>query len=377
MKNTIFFLFFFLIFAEANSQTYTIREVTTLPNQIDESSGLEIENDNSLWTHNDDGSPELFCFDTLGNITRIVTITNATNIDWEDITRDESGNIYIGDFGNNDNDRSDLKIYKIPNPETFSQNSIEAEIINFSYADQTSFPPSSANLNYDVEAMIWRENSLFLFTKNRSEPSNGYSKLYKLPAENGTYSAELIDSLFTDTKKSTGRVTAADINNDSNQLALLTKQRVYYFENFVGNDFFSGDKIIFELANNSSKEGLCFINNEEFFITDETEKKDGGILYRMNISSSISTSVSENKMEIAEVEIFPNPTSDFLSVTSSEFEMIKGFEIYNIEGELMIFQNFQENRNEILLNVESFNRGQYLIRIIAEKNFCSKMFIVK
>jgi sugar lactone lactonase YvrE len=36
-----------------------------------------------------------------------------TNIDWEDITKDKDGNLYVGDFGNNDNERKDLCIYKI------------------------------------------------------------------------------------------------------------------------------------------------------------------------------------------------------------------------------------------------------------------------
>jgi hypothetical protein len=38
---------------------------------------------------------------------------NAENIDWEEITKDKEGNLYIGDFGNNENKREDLCIYKI------------------------------------------------------------------------------------------------------------------------------------------------------------------------------------------------------------------------------------------------------------------------
>jgi hypothetical protein len=29
----------------------------------------------------------------------------TANIDWEDITKDKDGNLYVGDFGNNDNER--------------------------------------------------------------------------------------------------------------------------------------------------------------------------------------------------------------------------------------------------------------------------------
>jgi len=72
-----------------------------LPSNIVESSGAIIFN-NRLITHNDSGGEnKLFEVDlTTQQVARTVTISNATNIDWEDITQDDTF-IYIGDFGNN------------------------------------------------------------------------------------------------------------------------------------------------------------------------------------------------------------------------------------------------------------------------------------
>ena len=81
-----------------------------LPGSLNESSGAIFFN-NRLITHNDSGGEaKLYELDTIsGIIEREVTILNATNVDWEDITQDETS-IYIGDFGNNNGNRTDLKI---------------------------------------------------------------------------------------------------------------------------------------------------------------------------------------------------------------------------------------------------------------------------
>ena len=49
---------------------------------------------------------------TNGNVSRTVTIQNAANVDWEDICTDDDY-IYIGDFGNNSGNRTNLRIYKV------------------------------------------------------------------------------------------------------------------------------------------------------------------------------------------------------------------------------------------------------------------------
>ncbi len=80
---------------------------------IAETSGL-VFFDNRLITHNDSGGMNaLYEINTgTGNISRTVTIQNATNVDWEDICTDNDY-IYIGDFGNNNGNRTNLKIYKV------------------------------------------------------------------------------------------------------------------------------------------------------------------------------------------------------------------------------------------------------------------------
>ncbi|MDZ7846785.1 MAG: hypothetical protein U5L96_08435 [Owenweeksia sp.] len=71
----------------------------------------------------------------------------------------------------------------------------EAGEIDFSYAPQKSFPPEKAKRNFDLEAMVYANDSLFLFTKNRTQPFSGYTYLYAMPAKPGTYQLSPIDSI--------------------------------------------------------------------------------------------------------------------------------------------------------------------------------------
>ena len=128
--------------------------ITTLSSELNETSGL-INLNGEIWTHTDNGGKtELYLIDISdGSIVRTVDIKDANNVDWEDITFDETY-VYIGDFGNNDGSRTNLKVYRIKRQELASSNEVEAKKIEFSYSDQTSFEPSYHNTNLDCEAMI-------------------------------------------------------------------------------------------------------------------------------------------------------------------------------------------------------------------------------
>lgn len=103
MKNLNSLIFLLLFTNSIYSQTF--REITVLPTVLPETSGLEITNRNEIWSHNDGGNPdEIYLCDTLGNLVKTLTINNATNRDWEDMTKDDQNNFYFGNIGNNDND---------------------------------------------------------------------------------------------------------------------------------------------------------------------------------------------------------------------------------------------------------------------------------
>ena len=58
-----------------------------------------------------------------GKIKKVVVV-NAENNDWEDLTADDKGNLYIGDFGNNHNKRKNLSILKIKSKDLKNKNKV-------------------------------------------------------------------------------------------------------------------------------------------------------------------------------------------------------------------------------------------------------------
>lgn len=247
---------------EKGKQYYKISKIGKLPSNISESSGLaHVLGRETFWTHNDGGNvPELYEINNLGQTVSTLALPNLKNEDWEDIATDEFGNIYIADIGNNNNARQNLAIYKV-NP----QNPENIQKIALSYADQSAFPPPLMNQNFDCEAVVYQNQKLYLFSKNRS-PNNRHVKLYELPAKAGTYSVSPIDSIYIKTM-----VTAADISPDQKTLALLTYGKVFLFDISEGMSL-KKPIVCIKMARGQT-EAILFINNQDFIITNEHKRE--------------------------------------------------------------------------------------------------------
>ncbi len=282
----VFLLSFLWIYSMG--QDVRLTKLGDLPPRLYESSGLEYTRDNNsdnIWTIVDSNLAILFCLDSIGQIKKAIHLNNV-NHGWEDLSQDDLGNFYVGDFGNNFNKRKDLKIYKIPAPDYLKEKVVTAEIINFHYPDQRDFPPGPKARNFDMDAMICFGNSIYLFSKNRTKPFSAYTKMYKLPNIPGDYTAELIDSVYLGPGHMLNTwVTGADISPDKKTMALLTHDKVWLFQCFNGDAFFKGKKKTIELNHFSQKEGICFFDNETLFIADErTENILGGSLYQLKLN---------------------------------------------------------------------------------------------
>lgn len=91
---------------------------------VRESSGLAASRNvpGLYWTHNDSGDgPFIYAFDTRGALKGVWRIAGASAYDWEDIAAGPgpvSGKnyLYIGDIGDNQEKRSEITIYRVPEP---------------------------------------------------------------------------------------------------------------------------------------------------------------------------------------------------------------------------------------------------------------------
>lgn len=253
------------------AQALPITNVATLAGGVAESSGLiRAHASGHWWTHNDSGGlPELYKLDSTGAVVRTVRVLGVPNVDWEELTADDSGYVYIGDFGNNSNNRQDLVIYKIPHPDLLVVDSVVPTEIHFSYADQQAFPPADSLLHYDMEAMVAWGDSLYLFSKNRTDPFDGYTRLHALPTQPGTYVTAALDSFYTGPGPMLNYwVCAAAVSPDREHLLLVSYTRGWLFSCFSGHDFFGGAVTNFTWSL-SQKEGVAWAGNDTVYFTDE------------------------------------------------------------------------------------------------------------
>lgn len=263
--------------------TGNLSVVTNLPRSLSEASGLEkVANSNLLWMINDSGNePILYGLDTLGNIQKQLNI-KAENHDWEDLTSDQKGNIFIGDFGNNANNRKNLRILKVKHQSLNATNDIAVEKIEFYYPDQKKFPPKNKKMQFDCEAFFHFNDSLFLFTKSRSKNQFGKTKLYKIPAKEGYHKAIYVSSFNTCDDHGCW-ITSADINTAQNKIVVLAENSAWVISDFKFNDFFNAKVESYFFDFKSQKESVLFKNDSTLWITDERSKGRGGNLYELKL----------------------------------------------------------------------------------------------
>ena len=318
--------------------TYDLTQISELPESLNEASGLAFF-DANLWIHNDGGDEnKIYTVDTLNtSILRNIVIENAENVDWEDFAESEAY-LFLGDFGNNDGNRTDLKIYRI-NKTDLSEDTITAEIIEFEYSDQVDFSENPNNNNFDCEAFIFYENQLHLFSKNWVDSQ---TKHYTLSPEPGQHIAALKETYDVN-----GLITAADISEDG-EIVLLGYNSIglnfmWLLFDFSDSDFFSGNKRRIELGSalsNSQTEGISFRENGFGYVCSEQFIVNAQItLPQKLLSFSIKqwtdfVDQTQNIWAENSIRIYPNPSENYFQV-EHDFEYNLNWNLYDSRGFLV------------------------------------------
>lgn len=247
-----------------------------LPELVNESSGL-IHFNNQVITHNDSGDTTyLYLIEsTTGLLDETKLIENIDHRDWEALTQNESS-IFIGDFGNNAGNRSDLKVYQIDKT-TFDV----TDTLSFAYANQVDFDPENEQHNFNMEAMIWCQDRLFLFSKSHLNLKTYLYELY--PLIDSVQVPSPIDSFDVN-----ALVTDAAYWEETQQLALIGYDNaqdlntyVYLFDNFNPINLFYSTPRSLALDINEQIEGCTYVDENTLWITSEKETNFGGNLYEL------------------------------------------------------------------------------------------------
>lgn len=381
LKNLILNLYFCLSCFLGCSQSAVWRSVAFLPDELNESSGLVFMPSQQLIHINDGGNkPALIVTDTIGNLLQNYCVPGASNVDWEDLTKDEKGNIYIGDFGNNRNARKDLLIYKLPAAKALNgEDNLILEEIHFKYENQTDFPPKKKHRNFDTEAMVHIGDSIYLFTKNRTRPFSGYTYCYRIPDYPGNYVAEKVDSFYTGNgPMEVDWIAGAAYRSEPKTLLLLGYNKLWMFYYFEGTKFFSAKHNILYFDTFTQKEAIAFKEGDKVYLTDEKNNKNDGLLYELtlpNILHDVDALISSNDSIVVKDKKFKNKLK--LEIYSKVGGHLS-WEVFNTKGQRLHFEEsekIEKGRNEIKIDTQDWKAGKYTLHTITNNEI--KVFKIK
>lgn len=344
MLKSIFKIWWLLLVKICSGQPSISPEfVCKLPSVINESSGLWVENANSFWSINDsDGDPVLYAFDSTGTLISDIWIENAQNRDWEALASDGDGHLFIGDFGNNNQGRKDLRIYKVKMD--LKNDTLSPEVISFHYPDQKSFP---AKANFDMEGFFHYKDSLYLFSKDVIQNGTGYSKLYSLPAVAGNYTARLLDSVYTQVP-----VTGADISPAGNEVLLISYGKIIRLHDFPDGHFMKGKESGWSIPF-SQTEAICYGDARYVYYTNEA-----GRLYRFEHEDIYTAFINALPGNFNAVHISPNPADRFVQVTISPL-LISKASLVIVDGQGKEIISMKLNELGTHIPVENLGSGIY------------------
>src|SRR4051812_5592285 len=190
--------------------------------RITESSGLNqsTKDPGVYWTHNDGKRPHLFAIDREGKSLNELVVAQPFITDWEDISTDRKGHIYIGDIGNNDARRNQLAVFEADEPDPKSP----LGMVKVKREWQLRFPKEP----FDCESLFIKGGYGYVISKVFKDAK---AEIYRfaLTEQKEPVVLEMVAQLKIDSP-----VTGACLSPDGKKLGIVSKGGAYVYQ--VGKD---------------------------------------------------------------------------------------------------------------------------------------------
>ncbi len=161
-------------------------------------------------------------------------------------------------------------------------------------------------------------------------------------------------------------------DNDGYLLAGNNPSFVYKY-NSISNSWDSAVMII----NQQILDGVCFINGDSVLSCHSSNQINAypDIWYMRFAPSSIPVSTQQNASaeKMIDVNVYPNPAKDQITITSGNLKM-NAIEIVNPLGGILIREKI--NRNMFIQNLSGFNNGIYMVRCFTKKGIVNKRIVI-
>ena len=180
------------------------------------------------WTLNDHLNPaRLYALEASGKLRAIVHIDGAENDDWESLTSDGQGNLYIGDTGNNDLKRLQGTIYRIREPDLPEQAPVPGQVTT-TVPVEAVFHYTFPGRPFDCEAIFFCQGELYLINlvrdRLRFKPPH---VLFRLPLQQPGQAVPLVPVCRL--PNYIGEVRDASLSADGRSLALCNARQIILY----------------------------------------------------------------------------------------------------------------------------------------------------
>jgi len=239
---------------------------------LKEASGIvpSLENDSCYWINEDSGSPgRIFLYSESGNQRAIYNFKGFGVEDMEDLAyyfnkNNNKGYIYIGDFGDNNTSRADIKVLIIEDKKIAINEQLDADtvrILNLKYKSENGINPK-----FNCEAFICEPNTgvLYFFTK---ESSSSY--IYRLSPPFDFEHINILEKIG-EFDINAQKVTAADMSLNGNYFVLKTYEYIFIWQNNSNLDFeelLKEDPLKLPYQGEAQGEAFCFSSNADKYLT--------------------------------------------------------------------------------------------------------------
>lgn len=246
-----------------------LNEVQNPP--LDEISGMvaSINNPGYYWVHNDSGGePAVFLVDSDGKYITRRTL-NTSNQDWEDIACvkspiDGKAYLYIGDFGDNNARRSQVRVIMLEEPKIDFTKEIKDEVVTGHKNIMVVYPTGPT----DAETLIVDPINLDLYIVTKRE-AHCRVFLVEYPYEGFPNVLEHVGTLPY------GEMTAGDISQDGSQILIRNYGEAFYWQRVKDKPLkytFLNSPECLELIPEPKGESICFsLDGKSFYTVSEVK----------------------------------------------------------------------------------------------------------